>query len=439
MLKARETSGIVAAGLMLFALTVAAAPGGGNPLEIRITQGVESALPIAVVPFEWGGPPLPEDVAQVVSSDLTRSGRFAPMSRDDLPARPADVAQINFKDWRVVGMDNLVIGRITATGDGGYMVEFRLFDVFSGTQIVGYQIPSHVADLRLTAHQISDIIFEALLKIKGAFSTRIAYVTVEKKDAKNSVHRLQISDADGYNAKTILEATQPLLSPAWSPDGNKLAYVSFEERNSAIYVQDIRTGQREKVVSGQGINSSPAFAPDGQRLAVTRSQDGNPDIYVLDLATRQQTRLTTHDAIDTEAAWSPDGRSIVFTSDRGGGPQIYRMSSAGGDAQRMTFNMGDYNARASYSPDGRQLVMVNGGSGYRIAVLDLETGDHEVVTSASLDESPSFAPNGSMIIYATMGGRGTELAATSVDGSVKQRLALQQGQVREAAWGPFRK
>ena len=425
--------------LLCLVSALAAAQSGGGPLTIRITEGVEGALPIAVVPFEWTGQPLPEDIAQVIANDLTRSGRFNTMSRDDLPARPTDATQVNFKDWRTVGMDNLVIGQITATADGGYMVEFRLLDVFTGKQLAGFQIPSHVSNLRLTAHHISDIIFKTLLNVDGAFSTRIAYVTVDRKDAKNSTYRLQIADADGYDAKTILESPQPLMSPAWSPDGNRLAYVSFEDRNSAIYVQDVRTGQREKVVSGIGINSAPAFAPDGQRLAVTRSLEGNPDIYVVDIASKQQRRLTTSEAIDTEASWSPDGSSIIFTSDRGGGPQIYQMSSSGGDAKRLTFNLGNYNSRASYSPDGRNVVMVNGGSGYRIVVLDLKSGSSRTLTGGNLDESPSFAPNGSMIIYATMGGRGTELAAVSVDGTVKQRLALQVGQVREAAWGPFRK
>lgn len=411
----------------------------GGPLTIRITQGVEGALPIAIVPFEWAGQPLPQDIAQVISNDLTRSGRFNVMPAADLPARPSDVAQVNYKDWRTVGQDNLVIGRITATADGGYMVEFRLLDVFTGKQLAGFQIPSHVSNLRLTAHHISDIIYKTLLNVDGAFSTRIAYVTVDRKDAKNSTYRLQIADADGYDAKTILESPQPLMSPAWSPDGNRLAYVSFEERNSAIYVQDVRSGAREKVVSGLGINSAPAFSPDGQRLAVTRSMEGNPDIYVVDIASKQQRRLTTHEAIDTEASWAPDGSAIVFTSDRGGGPQIYQVSPNGGEAKRLTFNLGNYNSRASYSPDGRYLVMVNGGSGYRILLLDLKTGTSRTLTASSLDESPSFAPNGSMIIYATMGGRGTELAAVSVDGTVKQRLALQVGQVREPAWGPFRK
>ena len=428
---------VLAVGCLVAAMSSAVSAAGG-PLEIRITQGVEGALPIAIVPFEYAGAALPEDIAQVISNDLTRSGRFNSMPRADLPARPSDPAQVNFKDWRTVGMDNLVIGKITVVGDGSYTVEFRLIDVFTAKQISGFQIPSQGSNLRLTAHHISDIIFEALLKTKGVFATRIAYVTVDRKDAKNSSYRLQISDADGYDAKTILDSRQPVLSPAWSPDGNRLAYVSFEEHNSAIYLQDIRTGQREKVVSGIGINSSPAFSPDGQRLAVTRSQEGNPDIYTVDLATKQQTRLTTDAGIDTEAAWSPDGKSIVFTSDRGGGPQIYRVSAAGGPQQRVTFNMGDYNARASFAPDGKSLVVVTGGNGFKIAVVDLEHGRLTPISKGNLDESPSFAPNGSMVIYTTMGAHGSELATTSVDGSIKQRLALQQGQVREPAWGPLR-
>ena len=423
---------------VLLCLTCVGAAAESGPLVIRITQGVEGALPIAIVPFAWTGAPMPEDISQIIANDLTRSGRFKPMPRTDLPSRPTDFAQVNFKDWRTVGMDNLVVGRINATGDGAYTVEFRLLDVFSGTQLAGFQIPASNANLRLTAHQISDIIYKTLLNVPGAFSTRIAYVTVNRLDAKHSTYRLQIADADGYGAKTVLESKQPLLSPAWSPDGNRLAYVSFEDRNSAVYVQDVRSGQRQKVVSGVGINSAPAFSPDGRRLAVTRSQEGNPDIYVVDIASGQQTRVTTSEAIDTEASWAPDGSAIVFTSDRSGGPQIYRVAPSGGEARRVTFNLGNYNARASYSPDGRSLVMVNGGGGYRITLLDLKTGSGRRLTDSNLDESPSFAPNSSMIIYATMAGRGTELAAVSVDGSIKQRLALQQGAVREPAWGPFR-
>jgi TolB protein len=419
------------------AQVVAAAEG---ELTIRIERGIESALPIAVVPFAVIGEPPGTDVAAVIRADLARSGHFVAMPAEDMPSQPATFAAINFKDWRVLGQENLVIGKIMADNNGGYVVEFRVVDVFKGKQLLGFRIPTTAANMRLTAHHVSDLVYEELLGRKGAFATRVAYVTVERAGRKQAVYRLQVADADGYDPHTILESTQPLLSPAWSPDGAFLAYVSFEERNSAIYLQDIRTGKREKIVSGPGINSAPAFAPDGRRLVVTLSRDGNPEIYIYSLASRQFTRLTNHAAIDTEGVWSPDGDSIYFTSDRGGGPQIYRIPSIGGAPTRVTFNMGNYNARARVSPDGKKLAVVHGGDGgYRIGMVDLASNTLDLLTGAALDESPSFAPNGDMVIYATMGARGTELAATSTDGRLHQRLAVQRGEVREPAWGPFRK
>jgi TolB protein len=412
----------------------------GDILEIRITQGVEGALPIAIVPFDWQADIVPPvDITAIISTDLRGSGRFAAMPPADLPSRPAAFADINFKDWRLVGMDNLVIGRVTQIEGDNFAVEFRVIDVVSSKQLAGFRIPTSAANLRLTAHHISDLIYESILKIKGAFATRIAYVTVTKS-GKQSRYQLQVADSDGYNARTILDTREPLLSPAWSPQGDRIAYVSFEEHNSAIYVQNIRTGKRQKVVSGRGINSSPSFSPDGRRLVMTRSLDGNPDIYILDLASAKQTRLTSHPAIDTEARWMADGKHIVFTSDRGGGPQIYKLSSNGGEPTRLTFKMGAYNSRASLSPDGKLMAVVNGGDkGYRIAVVDLNSGNFKVLTNSHLDESPSFAPNGAMIIYATMGDNGAELAAVSADGRVRQRLALQKGEVREPAWGPIQR
>lgn len=409
-------------------------------LTIVIDKGIKSAIPIAVVPFATVGDSIKVDVGEVIRADLARSGQFTSLPPADMPSQPGTFSAVNFKDWRVLGRDDLVIGKILSGGDGGYVVEFRVIDVVNAKQLLGFRIPTSADNMRLTAHHISDLIYETLLGRKGAFATRIAYVTVERVSKKESLFRLQVADADGYDPHTILESPQPLLSPTWSPDGSYLAYVSFEEHNSAIYLQDIRTGKREKIVSGPGINSSPAFAPDGQRLAVTLSREGNPEIYLYNLASRTLTRLTNHPAIDTEANWSPDGSTIYFTSDRGGGPQIYRMRADGGAPQRVTFNMGSYNARARASPDGKKIAVVHGGDGgYRIAVLDLASNSFNIVTDASLDESPSFAPNGDMIIYATMGGRGTELAATSTDGLFRQRLALQRGEVREPAWGPFRK
>lgn len=430
--------------VLLAALLISFKPGATaqeGELTITIDAGIESALPIAVVPFATVGMTNASlDIAGIVSADLARSGKFMPMPASDMTSRPASFSAVNFKDWRVLGMENLVIGKVLASPDGGFVVEFRLLDVFSGKQLVGFRVPTSSDNLRLTAHHISDLIYEKLLGEKGAFSTRIAYITVDKRKGGQTVHRLQVADADGFDPHTILESTQPLLSPAWSPDGSRLAYVSFEDRNSAIYLQDIRTGQREKIIAGSGINSSPAFAPDGRRLAVTLSRDGNPEIYVYNIDTRSLTRLTTHPAIDTEANWDPDGRSLVFTSDRGGGPQVYRVGFDGAKPRRLTHNMGNYNARPRLSPDGTRLAMVNGSDkGYRIAVLDLRNNIFELLTDARLDESPSFSPNGSMIIYATMGARGTELAAVSTDGRLKQRLALQRGEVREPAWGPFRR
>ena len=432
---------VIFVSIVLTVVTCAVQAQSQDLLEIHITGGIESALPIAIVPFDWAADvPAEVNVSAVVAADLRGSGRFFPMLAADLPSRPGSFADINFKDWRLLGMDNLVIGQVKQIGADQFAIEFRVIDVISAKQLAGFKIPTSGKNLRLTAHHVSDLIFEAILKVKGAFATRIAYVTVEKINKTHSRYRLQIADSDGHNARTILESSEPLLSPAWSPLGDRLAYVSFEDRNSAIYVQNIRTGKRKKVAFGRGINSSPAFSPDGNSLLMTRSRDGNPDIYLMDLKSKKQRRLTTHPAIDTEARWTPDARHIVFTSDRGGGPQIYRLPIDGGQPERLTFNMGNYNSRASLSPDGKKMAVVNGGDkGYRIAVVDLERDSFDILTNAKLDESPSFAPNGAMIIYATMGRAGAELAAVSVDGRVRQRLALQKGEVREPAWGPIRK
>jgi TolB protein len=404
-------------------------------LTIKITQGIESALPIAVVPF--GGEGATVNVSEIIAADLQRSGRFKPMPAADMPAQPHEFSAINFRDWRLLGMENLVVGNVNTTAGGDYEIEFRLVDIYKGSQLIGYRIPATARNLRLAAHQIADIIFEKVTGEKGAFATRVAYVTVLRNGDKKT-HALQIADTDGYNARTLLESPQPLLSPAWSPDGEQLAYVSFEERNSAIYIQDIRTGEREKISSGPGINSAPAWSPNGKYLAMTLSKDGNTEIYVLHMNGRRLQRMTTNVAIDTEASWAPDGNSLIFTSDRGGKPQIYQVDLLGGRATRLTYK-GAYNTRASFSPDGKSITMVHGDDrGYHIAVMDLATGDVDVLTKGSLDESPSFAPNGSMIIYTTSAAGGSELAAVSVDGRVHQRLALQEGEVREPAWGPFR-
>lgn len=424
--------------LLVFVLLGLVLPAKAN-LTIEITQGAEGALPIAVVPFAWRGDqgqPPPHAVGEVVAADLARSGRFKPLPTDEMLAKPSSGDDVDFRDWRALNIDNLVIGEVSPNGPGGYLVKFFLYDVFRGEQITGYSMPTTARDLRATAHHIADVIYETLTGEPGAFATRIAYVTSVRNDAGKERVELRIADADGYNPQTIVSSEEPIMSPAWAPDGRRIAYVSFENAQPSIWVQEVFTGQREKMTSFKGINGAPAWSPDGRFLAMTLSKDGNPDIFIMDVARRSLRALTRHWAIDTEPAWSPDGKSIVFTSDRGGSPQIYKVAAAGGEPTRVTFD-GAYNARASYSPDGRQMTMVTRVDGqYRIATLDTKTRDFRVMSTGRLDESPSFAPNGSMLIYATrVNGKGV-LAAVSTDGRVQQRLRLQSGDVREPVWSP---
>ncbi len=424
--------------IMFFACTLLIL-NNANALDITIEQGVENPIPVAIVPFGWSQAlNLPEDLSEIISGDLERSARFKAMDFEDLPQHPSEFQNVNFKDWRLLGMENLVIGQLIQTSTGDYEVEFRLIDVYKEKQIAGFRLPSTKAQLRTTAHEISDIIYEKLIGVRGAFATRIAYITVNKQRDGKKTYTLQIADADGHSPQILLESPEPLLSPSWSPDGKKLAYVSFEGKNSAIFVQDIKTGARDKVAANRGINSAPAWSPDGTRLAMTLSKDGNTEIYIMHVASKSLQRITRNKAIDTEPNWSNDGKKLAFTSDRGGSPQIYEISVLGdGKAKRLTFD-GTYNARPRYSSDGKFLTMVTGTKGvYRIAILDLRSGYFDILTRARLDESPSFAPNDHMIIYTTTGARGTALAAVSADGQVHQRLVLQDGEVREPAWGPF--
>ena len=414
-------------------------------LTIQITEGVEGALPIALVPFDNSSikSPLPSSLSTIIAEDLARSGRFAPMPERDLIARPHDGNAVRFADWRLLNMESLVVGRMRELGAGRYEVQFQLFDVFKGEQLAGYSIAFAIDDIRRTAHRISDLIYEKLTGQRGAFSTRIAYVTTLKAEDKSKKYQLSIADADGFNEQVILDSKQPLMSPAWSPDGQKLAYVSFESGRPEIFIQEVFSGQREVITKYPGLNSAPVWSPDGRYLAMTLSKTGNPEIYVYSLQSSKLTQITQHPAIDTEANWSPDGSKLVFTSDRGGKPQLYMVNMNGANKgsrpQRISFE-GDYNARGVFSPDGNHLAMVHAVQGqFRIAVLELSSGNLQVLTDTRLDESPSFAPNGSMIIYATESQNRGVLAAVSVDGRVHQRLELQQGDVREPAWSPFNK
>jgi TolB protein len=410
-------------------------------LVIEISEGTEGALPIAVVPFGWlGGEDGQGDPSDIIAADLARSGRFAPLLKAQMPGEPHTGKEIDFAAWRAAGVEHMVVGRVPSRQGEELVVEFQLFDVVRGVQLTGYSIPTSAVNMRRVAHQISDIVYEKLTGQRGAFNTHVAYVTVERSD-RESVYRLAIADADGYGEQVILTSKQPLMSPAWSPDGARLAYVSFEKGRSLIYLQQVGNGQRELLAEFPGLNSAPVFSPDGRTLALTLSRDGNPEIYLLALGSRTLTRLTHSNGIDTEALFAPDGKGLFFTSDRGGKPQIYRQALADGRPvgrpQRITFE-GVYNARAAISPDGKRLAMVHGdGKGFSIAVQELETATLRVLSDTRYDESPSFAPNGSMIIYATERNRRGVLEAVSVDGSAHQRLGLSHGDVREPAWSPY--
>ncbi len=411
-------------------------------LEIDIVNGSAAAVPIAVAPFEYlgTGTSPATDVSQVVRADLNRSGQFRTLPDRDLVEKPLRQSDVNYATWRLLKQDFLLVGRVLDGNAGEYRVEFELLDVAKQERLLGLALSGRPSAMRDVSHQIADLVYEKILGVRGAFWTRIAYVTATGLGA-NMQYALVVADSDGHNPQTVVRSREPLLSPAWSPDGRKLAYVSFERGNSSIYIQEIGTGAREVVSSFRGINGAPAFSPDGTRLAMSLSRTGNPEIYVMDLATRQLSQITNHWSIDTEPVWMPDGRSLVFTSDRAGKPQLYRVSVAGGSAERVTAR-GEYNAKASIALEGKKIAMAQGsGNVYRIAVLDKTLGEPGQVTLLSpgnLDESPSFAPNGSMLLYATREGSRGVLYAVSADARVRQRLVLADGDVREPAWSPFR-
>ena len=423
--------------ILLLGFSLAA--GAQAELTIRITQGVAKQTPIAVVPFgfEGQGAGAPVDVAGVIAADLERSGRFAPTPRENMLQTPTTGVDVDFDDWSILGIEALVVGRVTQTGANAYSLQFQLFDVFGRQQLVGYRMPASRGTMRQAAHRLADMIFEKLTGIQGVFATRVAYVTAEGQ-SDSRLYSLVVADADGENEQKIMESPDPIMSPAWSPDSRQIAYVSFEDNVSSIYLQTLRTGNRIKVSSRPGINGAPAFSPDGRRLVLTLGgADGNLDIHILDLSSRELSRITTNRAIDTEGSWSPDGRYIYFTSDRSGGPQIYRVAASGGTPERVTFE-GSYNARPRLSPDGEKLAMVHLDRGnYRIAVMDMQSNDLLVLSAGRQDESPSFAPNSDTLIYATRETRNGVLETVTADGLVRQTLAPGAGDVREPVWSPF--
>lgn len=405
---------------------------------IIIDKGYDKQTRIAIVPFQQGsdlgGAP---QLSDIIAADLSRSGQFAPLERGSMLSFPTRRDQVFFRDWRILGVEYLVIGRGGRSADGRYTVSYQLYDVSNERELRSADLAAGPNAWRDLAHRVSDEVYEQITGIKGAFSTRILYVLAKNAGKPTASYSLEVADADGARAKTVFASKDPLLSASWSPDGTQVAYASFETGRSSIILQDLASGRRQQLTNFQGINSSPVFSPDGKQLAMVLSKDGNPELYLMNLADRRLRRLTQHPAIDTEPTFSPDGKHLIFTSDRGGKPQIYQLELASNFIERLTFQ-GDYNARARMLADGQRLIMVHRRSGiFHIAWLDVARDDLRVLTSTSLDESPSVAPNGAMLIYATQAeGKGI-LAVVSVDGRVKYRLPSRAGDVREPSWSPF--
>jgi TolB protein len=412
-------------------------------LSLELTRGIAGAVPIAISPFAGG--PAGDNVASVITNDLQTSGRFKVYGRDALTSYPSAADNVQFGYFRTLGADNLVVGKVEALGGDRYQVSFQLIDVARGKdqgaqQAVSFSDKFTVpgSQLRAVSHHISDLVYQHILGVRGVFSTRLAYVVVQRNGAAPPRYSLEVADADGFNPKQLLSSPDPIMSPSWSPNGKQIAYVSFENRRASIYVQDVQTGGRRLVSQFKGINGAPAWSHDGRKLAVVLSKDGSPNIYVMDLASGQLTQMTKDWSINTEPAFAPDGRSLVFTSTRGGGPQIYQLNLATKAISRVSYD-GDYNARASFTADGSHIAMLHREGGvYNIGMLDLDTGSFHLLTNAGTDdESPTIAPNGSVVLYGTLYNGRSVLGMVSSDSKVQMRLPARNGDVQDPAWSPF--
>lgn len=400
-------------------------------LTIEIVGGAAQQIPIAIVPFAQSAT-LPDNVAQLIEADLRRSGLFRVLETRGVASQPHELEEVKYSEWAALQAQAMAIGKVEPQPGGRLRVSFRLLDILKQNQLAGLEYNITPQQLRQTAHKIADLIYEKLIGEPGVFATRITYIT---KSGNRYV--LQVADADGANAQTVLSSAEPIISPSWSPDGTRLAYVSFEKKKPVVFVQSLVSGQRYVLANFKGNNSAPSWSPDGKRLAVVLTHGANSQIYLINADGTGLVQLSHSSTIDTEPEWSPDGKWLYFTSDRGGSPQIYRMSVAGGEAQRVTFE-GSYNVSSHPSPDGKLLVFIRRDEGkFRVAVQELATGQVQILSDSAQDESPSFAPNGRLIIYATsVNGKGV-LSVVSADGRVKQRLSETGGDVREPSWGPL--
>lgn len=408
--------------------------------NILVSTGADRAVPIAVVPFGWqGGNVLPEDMSEIIGNDLRNSGYFDPISRQNMISLPTQASEVIYRDWKALGAQYVLVGSIAPVG-GRLQVQFALFNVATEQQVFAGSVSGSTDQLRDMAHYVADQSFEKLTGVKGAFSTRMLYVTAERFSVNNTRYTLQRSDYDGQRAVTLLQSREPILSPRYAPDGRRIAYVSFEQKRPRIFIQHVDTGRREQITNFEGLNGAPAWSPEGNRLAFVLSKDGNPEIYVMDLGSRQLRRVTNHMAIDTEPFWGADGQTIYFTSDRAGKPQIYKTNINGGEPQRVTF-VGNYNANPKLSADEKTLVMIHrqdGFTNFKVAAMDLVRGGApRILSGTTLDDSPTVAPNGTMLIYATrQQGRGV-LMLVSTNGRVRLPIPTVQGDIREPSWSPY--
>lgn len=403
-------------------------------LFIEINRGNDNPAPIAIVPFGQSRG-LSENIQAIVAADLERSGFFNPIPTTDMLAMPTSRNEVVFRDWRMLGANFLVIGKLVTEGDK-YVLRYELFDVLAQKNIHTATVKAGANGLRDIAHAVSDAVYEKVTGIRGIFATKMLYVQDMRKPSA-SRYRLVYADVDGARARTLQASSEPILSPTWAPDGKRIAYVSFETSRPAIYIMELATGRKTQMTSFRGLNGAPSFSPDGSQLAMVLSKDGSPDIYVMNIQNKRLQRITNDNYIDTEPNWSVDGSGVIFTSNRGGSPQIYQVNLKSGRPERLTFE-GDYNARPRVSPDGKSLVMVHRQNGvFHIASQDIASGNMRILTETWLDESPSIAPNGAMLLYATQhNGKGV-LGAVSMDAGVKFRLPSSQGDVREPAWAPY--
>lgn len=404
-------------------------------LTLEITRGKSQATPIAVVPF-GKQVALPENIDKIIREDLARSGYFSTLNIGNMVAKPSRAEQVSFGDWRLLRQDYVLVGQVSLQA-GQYSMQYALLDVLKQSVLLSKQLTGSRAQLRRMAHSISDDVFTTITGLPSVFSTKILYVTSDRKKTR---FQLNYADADGADEKVIFTSRHPIISPAWSPDGKRIAYASFERGRSEIYVQDLKTGKRNRLVSMSGTNSAPAFSPDGRSIAFVRSAFGNPDIYLMDLQTRAIKRLTKHYGIDTEPQFLPDGSGLLFTSSRSGGPQIYKLTFKDKRISRVTFD-GNYNARPRITADGKTMIFVHrSGAGFHIASMNLKRRSMRLLSrDTQLDESPSVAPNGSMVVYSATERKRRILVGVSIDGEVRFRLPSKYGDVKEPAWSPINK